>query len=252
MTIKQLEEHLGIPRATVRFYEKENLIKPERQNNSYREYSDENVATLKKIIILRRIGISVSDIKKTLDGECTLQSLLDKNITDLENQIKELEGAINVSKTMQERNEDIFTLDENMYLEEINNLEKSGFRFKDILNDVIEFEKSVILKEFDLADYEGKPRYDLKESILRALGTCLLCGLMWYILEGKDRSVSIFLEGFFWPLISIIFLSILGLPVYFIGKKNPELAKKIKKIGKIAAVVITVAALITAIALICI
>jgi len=41
MTIKELEQELEIPRATIRFYEKENLISPKRGANSYREYSNE-------------------------------------------------------------------------------------------------------------------------------------------------------------------------------------------------------------------
>lgn len=59
MTIKEVEQELGIPRANIRFYEKKNLLHPERGENTYREYSEEDVATLKKIIILRKIGISV-------------------------------------------------------------------------------------------------------------------------------------------------------------------------------------------------
>ena len=118
MTIKQLEQQLDIPRATIRFYEKENLIVPKRNDNSYREYSEEDVAVLKKIIILRKIGLSVSDIRNVLDGDCSLQSLLDKNISGLQSQIKELEGAISISKTMQNRNEDFFSLDENRGLNE--------------------------------------------------------------------------------------------------------------------------------------
>ena len=56
MTIKEVEQELGIPRANIRFYEKKNLLHPERGENTYREYSEEDVATLKKIIILRKIG----------------------------------------------------------------------------------------------------------------------------------------------------------------------------------------------------
>ena len=63
MTIKEVEQELEIPRATVRFYEKEQLISPVRNGNTYREYSDEDIATLKKVIILRKIGLSVSEIK---------------------------------------------------------------------------------------------------------------------------------------------------------------------------------------------
>ena len=240
MTIKQLEQQLEIPRATIRFYEKENLICPQRKGNLYREYSDKDVVILKKIIILRKIGLSVSDIKKLLDGKCSLQSLLEKNIFELKHQIKELEGAISITKIMQNKNEDIFSLDEDMYWTEIHELEKSGLKFKEILNDVIKFEKGIILNEFQLINEEGKLLFGLKESIIRVIGSCIVCGLIWYLFDGQSRTFNNFLEGFFWPFICILISSILELPIYFIGKKNPQLAKKIKKIGIVIAIAITI------------
>ena len=42
MKIKELENELDMPRATVRFYEKENLITPSRGSNGYRDYSENN------------------------------------------------------------------------------------------------------------------------------------------------------------------------------------------------------------------
>ena len=68
MTIKEVEQCLGVPRATVRFYEKEGLLSPTRGENGYREYSEEDVVQLKKIIILRKLGFAVSDIEDVLDG----------------------------------------------------------------------------------------------------------------------------------------------------------------------------------------
>lgn len=249
MTIKELEQQLEIPRATIRFYEKENLISPKRGANSYREYSDEDVVTLKKIIILRKIGLSVSDIKNLLDGTFSLQPMLEKNISELQTQIKELEGAISVCKLMQNRNEEISDLDTNLYWNEIEEQEKAGFKFKEILNDVIAFEKGVFLKEFQLANEHGDLLFDygLKGYLVRIVGTCILCGFVWYLLEGQSRTFHNFLEGFFWPFVCIIISSILGLPVHFIGKKNPSLAKKIKKIGTGIAIAITIVLLILAV-----
>ena len=40
MTIKEVENLLDIPRATVRFYEKEGLVEPIREDNGYRNYSE--------------------------------------------------------------------------------------------------------------------------------------------------------------------------------------------------------------------
>ena len=67
MTIKEIEKLLEIPRATVRFYEKEGLIAPDRKGNGYREYSEEDVEKLRKVIILRKIGILVNDINNIFE-----------------------------------------------------------------------------------------------------------------------------------------------------------------------------------------
>ena len=46
MTIKELEERTGMARANIRFYESEGLLSPARQENGYRDYSEEDVKTL--------------------------------------------------------------------------------------------------------------------------------------------------------------------------------------------------------------
>lgn len=229
MTIKEIENLLEIPRATVRFYEKEGMISPQRAGNSYREYSEEDISILKKIIILRKLGLSVSDIKDFLEGDAPLQELLEKNILELQEKMKELEGAINVCRMMQEKKEDRDTFDEEFYWEEIRTEERAGNRFLELVNDVVEFEKNAILKEFELINDEGQFMYGKKESILRALGSCVMVGILWCVMDGGK--VESFVEGFFWPFVCILIYSIFGLPVHFIGKKHPKAADTIKKIG---------------------
>lgn len=242
MTIKELEQVLEIPRATIRFYEKEELINPERRGNSYREYSDSDVATLKKIIILRKLGFSVLDIKDFLNSKADFQELLEKNILDLEEKMSELAGAIKVCKQMQVKNESLESFDEEFYWEEIHEEEKAGNRFLEIVNDVIDFEKQVVLKEFDLINDKGEMIYGVKESIIRSIGTCLIVGVLWFFLDGMK--VSAFVEGFFWPLICIVIYSIFGLPLHFLGKKHPKAAEIIRKIGIGASVALVIGLLI--------
>ncbi len=52
MTIKEVEQRLEVPRATVRFYEKEELLSPVRGENGYREYSEEDVVKFEKATVL--------------------------------------------------------------------------------------------------------------------------------------------------------------------------------------------------------
>ena len=67
MKINEVEKLLNVPMATIRFYEKEGLLVPQRNENSYREYSEDDVQVLKKIIVLRKAGISVDAIKRILE-----------------------------------------------------------------------------------------------------------------------------------------------------------------------------------------
>lgn len=59
MKIKDVEEQLDITKSNIRFYEKEGLITPNRTENGYRDYSEEDVRRLKEIVILRKLGIPV-------------------------------------------------------------------------------------------------------------------------------------------------------------------------------------------------
>ena len=102
MTIKEVEQYLEVPRATVRFYEKEGLIRPERGGNGYRDYSEEDVERLRKIIIFRKLGMALTDIEDVLDGAKPLSQAVEENIVNLEKQIEELKGALFVCHKLQE------------------------------------------------------------------------------------------------------------------------------------------------------
>ena len=53
MTIKEVEELTGLSRSNVRFYEKERLIFPSRnERNGYRDYSESDVENIKRLRIL--------------------------------------------------------------------------------------------------------------------------------------------------------------------------------------------------------
>lgn len=53
MNIKEIEQRSGLTRANIRYYEQEGLLRPARQENKYRDYSDEDLETLLRIALLR-------------------------------------------------------------------------------------------------------------------------------------------------------------------------------------------------------
>lgn len=93
MTIREAEEQTGLSRSNIRFYEKEELINPNRLSNGYRDYSEEDVNHIKKIAYLRTLGISVDDIRAIINGKESLHVVLKGQTELLNTQISELESA---------------------------------------------------------------------------------------------------------------------------------------------------------------
>lgn len=101
MTIKEVEQITGLPRSNIRFYEKEKLISPIRNmSNGYREYSEEDIKTIKKIAYLRTLGISVEDIRRLSDQEAELYDIVKIQRQTLEQQLSELENARSMCERM--------------------------------------------------------------------------------------------------------------------------------------------------------
>ena len=63
MTVNEIEARTGLDRGTVRYYESEGLIKPVREPNGYRNYSEADLEKLQKVKLLRTLGFSVDDIR---------------------------------------------------------------------------------------------------------------------------------------------------------------------------------------------
>ena len=68
MTIKELEEKTGLARANIRYYEQQGLVHPARQENGYRDYSEEDLETLRKVKLLRHLGLGIDTIRAVQRG----------------------------------------------------------------------------------------------------------------------------------------------------------------------------------------
>ena len=90
MKIQQVEKQTGIPAQSIRFYEREGLILPERNpENRYRTYGPEDVERLETIAFCRKLGVPISAIRKLLSGqvgfrECVEGALLDARAAEQE------------------------------------------------------------------------------------------------------------------------------------------------------------------------
>lgn len=94
MNIKEVEVRTGLSRSNIRFYEKEKLIEPLRnESNGYRDYSENDVENIKKIAYLRTLRISIEDIRSIISEKVTLREMLERQNEVLKSQITDLNKA---------------------------------------------------------------------------------------------------------------------------------------------------------------
>lgn len=93
MNIAEAERRTGLTRANIRFYEKEGLLTPTRGANGYRDYTEDDVQTLRKIMLLRRLRLSVPDIRAIESGEKALPEAAAGQLDVLQGDIRESEQA---------------------------------------------------------------------------------------------------------------------------------------------------------------
>ena len=83
MQIQQVEKQTGLTAQSIRFYEREGLILPERNpENRYRNYSESDVRRLQTIVFCRSMGIPISAIRRLLNGELSLQTCVEDALLD--------------------------------------------------------------------------------------------------------------------------------------------------------------------------
>lgn len=94
MTIREVEEQTGLTRSNIRFYEKEKLIEPARNDkNGYRDYSEGDVENIKKIAYLRTLEISIEDIRSIISDKVPLIEIIEKQTATIQTQIEDLNKA---------------------------------------------------------------------------------------------------------------------------------------------------------------
>ena len=134
MKINEIEKLLGLSKANIRYYENEGLINPSRTENGYRNYNEVDVALLKKIIIYRKLGISISEIKAVLTNQKSLSGAIADSVKNMSGDIERLNASIEICEEIESRNIDNNDFDIDYFWNEIKNHESNGNKFIDIGN----------------------------------------------------------------------------------------------------------------------
>ena len=115
MKIKEVEQRVGIGRSNIRYYEREGFLRPDRDNeNNYREYTEEDVQQLKRIKVLRMMGVSPDDVKLLFTDKVSLDEVMKKRLEELESEVRKAQSLQKVCENIIESGMDVYSLDEDV------------------------------------------------------------------------------------------------------------------------------------------
>ena len=165
--IKEAEQLTGISSQNIRYYEKQGLLCPARnEENSYREYSDNDIERLKLIRLFRKLGMPIEELRRLLNGEVDLRSAVEMQEKRLESQRNELNNALDFCKKIHEAQLADFGVDR--YLQQMEEDERSGSVFMQFINDYKEIVRSEAVREFSfMPDTRCDTPDEFEEALLK-------------------------------------------------------------------------------------
>ena len=99
--IGELSKICNVSQKTLRFYEEKGLIKPAMVNaeTNYRFYDDNSIKAVKKILHLKKFGLTLKQIKSiVLNEELNLDEFIDKKFKDFQSSVRSLHLLTNKNK----------------------------------------------------------------------------------------------------------------------------------------------------------
>lgn len=120
MRIQDLESRTGMERATIRFYERQGMITPNRLENGYRDYSEEDASQLLKIKLLRQLDFPLEKIQELQQGTTSVSEAMAQQILFLKGKADATLRASDLCHEMLKDGVEYSTLNASIYLKLLN------------------------------------------------------------------------------------------------------------------------------------
>ena len=131
MKINEVEALVGITKKNIRFYEAEGLLAPHRNSeNGYRDYGEAEVDALRRIKLLRKLGVPLEEIRRMQSGGHTVGDGMRRHLVTLERERENLEQSIRLCSALTDRQERLADLDAAALLDQMAEMEQSGTTFQ--------------------------------------------------------------------------------------------------------------------------
>lgn len=136
MKINEVEAIAGITKKNIRFYEEQGLLNPRRNaENGYRDYGEEEIAALRRIRLMRKLGVPIEEIRTMFSGTHTVGDGMRRHLITLEREQRNLEQSAQLCRELQNMEVSLSALDAETILARMETMEQGGTRFQDKTKD---------------------------------------------------------------------------------------------------------------------
>jgi len=84
MLINEVAKQCGITKKAVQYYVEQHMVNPYILENGYKDFTAQDVEIIKRIVLFRRLGLSILEIKKVLEKKDNIKSILYQRTLDME------------------------------------------------------------------------------------------------------------------------------------------------------------------------
>ena len=225
MKINEVAKLTGVSVRTLQYYDEIGLLIPKKLDNGYRDYSDENLDKLQKILFYRFLKFKLNDIKELLDGDIDGLKILELQRELILKEKEKFEIILhNIEKTIK-----TYKGEQKMSIEEKFN----GFKKEDLNK----YEDQAIEKYGKGTIEESKKRQSGKEDIVAEKFNSVFRSMAEYKQNGlsiEEKKVQSKVEDLYNYMNKYAFDCSIEVFSY-IGKgysQNPEFKNNIDKFGE--------------------
>ena len=203
MNTKKVCSQLQITQKLLRTYEEQGVITPKRLGNNYRDYSVEDIVTIKCTMLLRELGFSYEQVRtiltETINSSHQLEQIFYIHLKTIEYKIRELET---IKSSLKKCINDFLGKNESSATDLVNiinfksNIGEFDEEFAEFIWDfddlAVSYDENVILKT---ADHQ-KALHILKDYIRTNYSTCFAkildvgCGSCYLWHDMEDLNVT--------------------------------------------------------------
>lgn len=208
MKINEMEALVGITKKNIRFYEEEGLLCPQRNSeNGYRNYGDAEVEVLRRIKLLRKLGLPIDEIRSLQSGRLTVADAMRRHQVTLEREEHNLRQAQLLCSRLEQDAPSLDALDAAGLLAEMEQMEQEGTTF------------------MNKQKHDTKRRRYIAPVAISVIMALLMAGLIWLFLWAfaTDPAGAPPL-----PLLALF----LAIPALVILGVTIALCQRIREIGK--------------------